>query len=129
MNKVIKKQKYLLYRIESHLNKEKFDFDTLTLEHILPKKYDNKWESDFEEPDRMDTFANRIGNMTLLNKNDNQNLGIKSFAEKKEVFKNSLFTITRKCSEYESWNEKNISAHQKWLGKQAKNLWKISEIE
>ena len=123
-----KKAKYLLYRIESHLNKDKFDFDALTLEHILPKKYGKNWEENFDETDRMDTFVNRIGNMTILNKNDNQSLGNKNFTEKKEVFAGSPFKITRKCAEYQVWNEKIISEHQNWLGEQAKSLWRISGI-
>lgn len=123
-----KKARYLIYRIEKHLNQHCGNFEELTLEHILPKKYDQKWQNEFEETAQMDSLVNHIGNMTLLDRKQNQGLGNKNFSEKKAIFKKSSFQVTKKCCEYNSWNEENITSRQRWLGKQAKSLWHIPGI-
>ena len=123
-----KKARYLIYRIEKHLNRNCGNFEELTLEHILPKNYDQKWQNQFEETTQIDSLVSRIGNMTLLDRKQNQSLGNKNFSEKKEIFKKSSFQVTKNCCEYQSWNEASITRRQKWLGNQAKSLWHIPGI-
>ena len=64
--------------------KRKFDFNiwiNRSLEHIQPKSKDEEVEEWTEE-----TSVHCIGNLVLLDKNDNSAFGAKSFTEKKKVF-------------------------------------------
>ena len=122
-----KRARYLIYRIEKSLSSDTIgNFDDLTLEHILPKKFDSEWEKNFDDKEKMHSFMDRIGNMAILPRTTNNALGNKTFNEKKPVFKKSGLKTTEKCAEYDQWNEESISARQKWLGKKACSLWTIS---
>ena len=101
------------------------DFEALSLEHVLPKNFDKKWEKSFDDTDKMDSFVNRIGNMTLLPRSVNSQLGKKTFKDKKSVFQKSELKTTQKCAEYDQWDEESILGRQKWLGQNACSLWSI----
>ena len=119
-----KKARYLLYRIEKHLNKSsKPSFDTLSVEHILPQNPSEEWIQELQDKDKVEEWTDRIGNMTLVSPRINKSLGRKSFAEKREYFQTSPFIITKKCLDYEKWDEDSILQRQQWLCKQAKALW------
>ena len=121
-----KRARYLIYRIEKSLSSDTIgNFDDLTLEHILPKKFDSQWEKHFDEKEKIYSFIDRIGNMAILPRKANNALGNKTFDEKKPVFKKSGLKTTEKCAEYDQWNEESISTRQKWLGKKACSLWTI----
>ncbi len=123
-----KKARYLLYRIERHLSENVRDFESLTLEHVLPKNYDSQWEKDFGEVNKMGGMVERIGNMALLSPKENRDLGNKDFSAKKALFEKSDFKVTQKCAEYGHWNEDSILSRQRWLGEQAKALWQIPNL-
>ena len=118
-----KKARYFLYRIEKYLNKDTPPFENSSLEHVLPKDPSEGWFKEFENQDRLDEWTDRIGNLTLLPHKQNRIAGSGMFVEKKEQFKDSPFKITKKCLEYDQWNEISISDHQKWLAKQASKIW------
>ncbi len=126
-----KKARYLLYRIEKYLSKGEngdIDFNSVTLEHILPANPGENWEKQFEHSDQIEEWTNRIGNFTLLSSEKNKDIKRKEYEKKKILFENSNFKITKKCARYNQWNEKSILNHQKWLGAQAKNLWRLPHL-
>ena len=120
-----KQARYLIYRIESGLSEGIGDFESLTLEHILPKNFDRTWEKSFNDKDKMDSHINRIGNMALLPSRENKKLGNKNFEEKKVIFEKSALKTTQKCAEYDKWNEASILDRQKWLSQKACSIWNI----
>ena len=124
--KTNKNVRYFLYRIERYLSGgEAVNFDEITLEHILPQNPSEEWFKAFDNTDQLEDWVNRLGNLTLLSREENKNIGRKNFEQKKQLFKSSSFKITKKFSEYKKWNEENISGHQKWLGEQAQTLWQL----
>jgi hypothetical protein len=64
------------------------DTSVLTLEHILPKNPEAKGWSHFTAEEKR-TFANKIGNLALLNAKDNGAIGDKPFDEKLPVIEKS----------------------------------------
>ena len=123
-----KKVRYLLYRIEKRLRgiDPKIDFEETTLEHVLPKNPTELWMNEFDRGEDTENWIGRLGNMTLLSKEENKNLGRKEFKEKKAGFKKSGFKITGWCADYERWNKDAILSRQKRLWEQAKDIWRLT---
>lgn len=122
-----KKILFLLRKIEQQLGGEE-PSHTLTLEHVLPASPDDAWQERFGRNNYEDGI-NRLGNIALLPRKQNQNLGQKDFATKREVLGNSPYKINQHIAEYEEWNMDNLQDHQKWLAKQAKTVWKITQLQ
>ena len=123
-----KKSRYILYRIERHLSKEnngKLDLASVSVEHILPEHPTENWINSFEDSDQAEDYIGRIGNLTLLSPEKNKIINRSSFDTKKQTFETSNLHITKKCAEYDQWNEDSISKHQEWLGNIAAELWRL----
>ena len=122
-----KKVRYLLYRIENPIGKAdpKIDFEETTLEHVLPQNPTELWINEFGKEEDTENWTGRLGNMTLLSKEENKTLGRKEFKEKKACFKKSAFEITRWCADAERWNKSAIRSRQKRLWERAKDIWRL----
>lgn len=120
-----KKILFLLRKIEPQLGGEE-PSHTLTLEHVLPASPDDAWQERFGRNNYEDGI-NRLGNMALLPRK--QNLGQEDFATKREVLGNSPYKINQHIAEYEEWNMDSLQDHQKWLARQAKTVWKITQLQ
>ena len=122
--------RYILFNIENHCAGTALEFESAryNIEHVLPENPTNSWtqfnDRDFEQ------YVYRLGNMTLLNTVENRDLGNTEFNIKRPVYQQSNFTITQRIAqEYEEWTPKSIESHQQWMAKQAKTIWKISQME
>ena len=120
-----KKILFLLRKIEQQLGGEEPPL-TLTLEHVLPASPDDAWQERFGRNNYEDAI-NRLGNIALLP--SKQNLGQEDFATKREVLGNSPYKINQHIAEYDEWNMDSLQDHQKWLAKQAKTVWKITQLQ
>ena len=122
-----KKLRWLLERIESHLNKEAIDGSLLTLEHILPKNpaEGSQWLDEFEDERAIEKQSRRIGNMTLLSPADNRSAGQQAFFEKQKIYKKSPIQITKQIERYPRWGADSISQRQKEMAKTAVEIWRI----
>ncbi len=121
--------RYLLFHIEKYLTGRDFDVDSAqyNLEHILPENPGIEWEA-IDHSDQ-EQFIYRLGNMTLMKSNENRNIGNQGFEVKKDMYKNSEFEITRKIAEDNTdWAPSRIAGRQRWMAKQAKSIWKISQL-
>ena len=119
-----KKILFLLRKIEQQLGGEEPPL-TLTLEHVLPASPDDAWQERFGRNNYEDGI-NRLGNMALLPRK--QNLEQEDFATKREVLGNSPYKINQHIAEYEEWDMDSLQDHQKWLARQAKTVWKITQL-
>jgi len=89
----------------------------VTIEHIIPQAN----ERELEDYSNM----NKLGNLTLLEKNNsankhkgNSSLGKKEYIEKKDSYSNSNFCITRKIpNKFSTFTEKDITKRTKKLAK------------
>jgi hypothetical protein len=71
----------------------------------------------------------RIGNITLLETSFNRDLGTKTYEEKRVSYKKSGFAITQKLAEENlEWTPAKVTAHQSWMAKQAKSIWRIEQL-
>lgn len=113
--------KLFLALIEERITKSRPDFsdDRLQVEHIMPQKLNDEWENrlgtDYEIIHQ--EYVHNIGNLTLIR--HNQELGRKSFEEKKEIYENNAgLQIARTfITNKEQWNEKEICERRDWIVK------------
>jgi len=100
--------------------------EKVNLEHILPENPTNlqkDWPS-FDE-NLHKTYYRRIGNLTLLDKRMNSDIGNGPFEGKKEVYRESELIITKKIAEYSDWAPSEIEERQKELAKKAVEIWDL----
>ncbi len=122
--------RYILFEIERQRSGQDFDFESAaySLEHILPEHPSETW-SHIEES-KQDRLIYRIGNMTPLETNRNRDLGNSDYTAKRQVFEQSVFTITKAIAEhYEVWDEQKIESRQKQLANIAAGIWKLDFAE
>lgn len=119
--------RYILYKVEAALPNglhADFEIDTGTIEHILPEAYTEDWSADFSE-EEAENYRYRLGNLTLLeSKKNNREAAAKSFEEKKEIYANSQYALSRKI-EVSEWTPKMIHHRQARIASVACGIWKI----
>jgi hypothetical protein len=98
------------------------DAEQVDLEHILPR---NAKASDWPAfpPEDVSTWANRLGNHTLLKKTQNNKIGNKAWAVKKPILAKSSLALTKKTAQMQDWDKGAIGARQKMLAKLAVKAW------
>ena len=111
--------KYYLALLEEYLTKSLPDLSApeLQIEHIMPQNLSSDWE-DVLGPNYKEIhqkWVNNIGNLTLIR--HNQELGNKSFEEKKEVYENNagLQIAKTKIIDCEKWTKETIRARADWM--------------
>lgn len=121
--------RYILFEIERQVANRAFDYasDKYTIEHILPEHPDENWTAFTDE--QVDRCVYRIGNLTPLEAAANRGIGNQSYQEKKGLYTQSSFEITRKVAgENLEWTVDRISSRQQWLAHQATAIWRLSEL-
>jgi uncharacterized protein with ParB-like and HNH nuclease domain len=122
-NKLVR---YILARIEKSESGASVDADELTLEHVLPES------PSFETWPLNDATVNlckyRLGNLTLLEKKLNKDIGNESFIEKKKQYAKSTVPMTKKIGDsgIEEWKLSEIEKRQIALAKLAKGVWRVN---
>ncbi|MYD60705.1 MAG: DUF262 domain-containing protein [Gemmatimonadetes bacterium] len=98
-----------------------------TVEHILPESatHLSGW-SNFDQRVHADNIY-RIGNLTLLGSADNKPGPAfnGSFSEKKDIYRNSIISLTQEISEIPDWSIEEIQKRQKQLAKLAARVWEL----
>ena len=71
----------------------------------------------------------RIGNMALMAKSANKDVGNAAFSVKKPVLAASAFELTRKiATDNADWTPERITARQKGLANMASSVWRIAQL-
>lgn len=125
-NRVVR---YILCELERQHSGQDNDFesDTFTVEHVLPQNPETGWEQ-FTDEDA-EAMVYRIGNMALLAKGSNKDIGNASYAVKRPVLQASGFGLTQKLGEENAdWTPDRIAARQKLLAKLATAIWRIDQL-
>ena len=100
--------------------------EKVNLEHILPVNpidLHRDWPEFNENLHK--SFYRRIGNLTLLDRKMNIDLGNGSFKDKKEIYEQSEIHITKSIVEYENWIPSEIEERQKEFAKKAVEIWNL----
>ena len=119
--------KYLLFEIEKQVSGQSFDVESATynLEHVLPENPSEVWS--YIDEAKQNRLIYRIGNMTPLETKPNRKLGNGSYEDKKPIFEQSDFQITKAIAQhYATWDEHKIESRQKQLAKIAASIWRIN---
>jgi hypothetical protein len=104
-----------------------FESDAFNLEHILPENSEAGWSAFSDEEAEAMTY--RLGNLTLLSKGANKDLGNQPYAAKRVVYAQSTFGITKKIAEdYADWTPDRLAARQNWMANQATAIWRIDQL-
>jgi hypothetical protein len=121
--------RYILCALENRLTGTALDMDSdsFNLEHILPENPESGW--DVYSDDELEALVFRLGNLTLMHKGVNKDLGNASYSQKKPVYAESTFGITRKIAEDNAdWTPERLVARQKWMANQAFSIWRIEQL-
>lgn len=99
------------------------DVAEINLEHVLPLTPGTDWKID---PDVARAAQRLLGNMVLLKANQNRDIGNKSFAEKRKIFKSSGYYITQQVATNDQWTLDEIKKRQARLAKTAIETWPLT---
>lgn len=92
---------------------------SVTLEHIASLSSASSSEASA-------TVVNQLGNLTLLEKKLNHLAGSKPFTEKRSVYKQSSFVLTKKLAAKRSWKVASVEARIVELAELACRAWPAS---
>lgn len=112
-------KKFCLALIEERITRSRPDLSDkhLQVEHIMPNELNDAWREYLGEnhEEIHQEYANTIGNLTLIR--HNQELGRKSFDQKKEVYENNagLQIARTRITDCERWNEDAIKRRANWI--------------
>lgn len=98
--------------------------DELNLEHVLPKSPEKNWPD--VTSDEHDAFARRLGNLALLQADENDKLGNAGFAEKKSALARSKLQLTAMIAGEADWGPSQIDSRQRELAGLASKTWPIN---
>ncbi len=148
--------KYILAKLTKYIDEIAYGEDlnnsldtyinrNVEIEHILPQKPSESFLNVFSQEYDIESYINKLGNITLLEKPLNSSISNKSFTEKKEAYMQSKFLLTKtiaikvtigrntaidravaKLSTFEEWNAESIEKRQLMLTHIAKTIWDIS---
>ena len=116
--------KYILGQLESDKSGVAVKEDSFTIEHILPQNPNEVWRDSFRE-DEIDEAIYRIGNMTPLEQPLNAKIGTEPYEEKKQVYQQSAYQITKDV-QAEEWNMSSIVRRQENMAERAVQIWKVN---
>jgi hypothetical protein len=98
----------------------------VNLEHVLPQNPSSAWGT--IEAEVADAFFNRLGNLALMKQKVNSEIGNTGFDEKKKVFADSQFELTKKIASNDHWLPSNIETRQSELAALAIKTWPIAGL-
>ncbi len=118
--------RYILYKYEKDTTKEVVEQDNTTIEHILPQNY-SRWQRHLMEvgDSNFADQVHKLGNLTLTKYNSD--VSNDPFEEKKLVYKDSGYAMTREIATYKDWTSREIKARSAEMAKKAVELWPLPE--
>ncbi|WP_101007338.1 GmrSD restriction endonuclease domain-containing protein [Helicobacter pylori] len=126
------KARYYLERLENFDTKEPINTQECTIEHIMPKKLDEKLKRDLGENFQAihDKYLHTIGNLTLTGYNSEYSN--RSFQEKRDMekgFKQSPLKLNQSLKDLESFGEKEIEKRANDLADWALKIWTYPKLD
>jgi hypothetical protein len=97
----------------------------VTIEHILPQSLE---EGDFSTPGHFDKFlsvVDQLQNLTLLEKALNRHLEDKPFSQKRPIYQQSKFALTRKLADAPTWTFEEADRRAQKLASLAVATWPL----
>src|SRR5579871_3349769 len=126
------KRTFVLLRLDAALSSGEatYDFDTITVEHVLPQTPDanSEWMKWWPDAAVREQSVNQLGNLALLNRRQNSAALNWEFATKKEKYYQkktggSPFQITSRVLKEEKWTPAIFAKHQAETVAKLKEIW------
>lgn len=118
--------KLFLIRVLTNDTKISYNFSNITVEHVLPQKFDSNWNVDINEAE---TYKHTIGNLTLTPKEYNSAYSNKSFNDKKLVMQKDEFWFNNEIIKVENWNINEIKKRSNKIFDLFKEIWNFDAIK
>jgi hypothetical protein len=117
--------RYILGEIEYQSGGMRIDFESsdATVEHVLPQNPSGDWHELFGK--NFDAFVNRLGNLSLLERELNDKARGLPFAQKAQIYGLSKFEMSRALKSGEEWSPGIVDARQNSWAKLACQIWKV----
>lgn len=119
--------KYILCKLESDASGRHCDHrsDPATVEHILPENPAAEWDAEIPEK-HWDMAICRLGNLTLLERPANCQVGNLGYTEKRAAYEKSDYALTRGVAEMapEEWSLNLLDLRQQRLAERAAHVWR-----
>jgi hypothetical protein len=124
-NRVVR---FILCSLEQHLTGQNYHYasDAFRIEHVLPQNAPGwgRFSSDEAE-----ALIHRLGNMTLLQAGTDRDPGTAAYSDKRAVYQQSGFLVTKKlANDHVDWTPESIAGQQKWMATQATAIWRIAQL-
>ena len=119
--------KYVLAKLEADAGGRAVDPETDpgTIEHVLPENPAGGWAEAFP-PERWDAAVDRLGNLTLLERALNREVGNAAYPAKRAAYASSTYELTRGIADLapEEWTPALLDERQRRLAARAVRLWR-----
>ena len=121
----------LLLRLNSLLSDAgvRYDYPTITIEHVLPQNPDKKseWLSKFQNEDERAEWTGKLANLVLLSRRKNSSAQNYDFNKKKETYFQkggvATFALTTQVLSEPDWTPEVLQRRQKKLIRALKKEW------
>ena len=100
------------------------DTEAINLEHVLPRIPEANWPQFNDDEVRL--YVTRLGNLALMLADDNSSTGSAPFKEKKLLFAQSPYTLTRQIASHQEWTDAAITDRQASLAQLAVKAWPVT---
>lgn len=124
--------KYVLVQLEGDVSGRASDpeADPAAVEHVLPENPSDDWAGSFP-PDKWDAAVDRLGNLTLLERAANRDVGNGAYARKRAAYEASGYALSRQIAELapEEWTLPLLQERQRRLARRAARLWRVDFAE
>jgi len=120
--------KYLLAKLEVTISRDDSlipNPETVSVEHVLPKKPCPKWPLKMRSPEFLKEHLSEIGNLTILTEPMNRDCESREFSFKKKIYKGSKYKLSRDLCQISDWSETAIEKRQSDLADLAADVWVI----
>ena len=123
----------ILLRIDSLMSGggATYDYDAVTVEHVLPQKPSNgsKWLEWFPDLTEREQLVHKIGNLALLTRKKNSAASNYEFTKKKEAYFSkggiSPFVLTTQVLQHQDWTPSVIQSRQNELLQKLELHWRL----
>ena len=119
--------RYVLARLETDAGGRPVDPETdpATVEHVLPENPAGAWAGVFPR-ERREAAVDRLGNLTLLERTRNRNVGSAAYPAKRDAYESSAYAITREIARLapDEWSPVLLEERQRRLAARAVRLWR-----
>ena len=118
--------KYILVEIEAHLSGHQtiLDYSNYTIEHILPQSLNVLHWGQISEKQHQQ-YVSKIGNLTLLDANNNNSIE-NSWGKKKVMFRSNSLQINKLLAKNLDWSTDQIEHRGHEFAKIAAHIWSIN---